>query len=258
MKACLHLPLNFEALQQTRMLCLLLAKRPEVGTGALYAYRLWIEWATSAQAWRPLACPYQGGNPLDYAWNNDDLTAVIESFCGWVGSPGGLLIACVQSGFMHFEKRDEQYGLVLTDFVELNEHLLPGYKSIQARGGEALARKRQLEQDMIAAKERQTILEKQGVLPFGKEAPSKEEERLCYALLMRLDRACGQPVRPAANYYPAILDEALRVIRNFIPTEIDAVELLLIRSREDPQVVKIPDRVLMNFSNYVKQAKEES
>lgn len=225
-----------------------------------FALSFWFDWAMAGVEFRQLH-----GKPLDvnncdwdsYDWEGEDLTHIIESYCQWNGEIGGLLRVAIASGYVQVQQRNGVWGLVLKNFWAFNEHLSPEYKSIQQRGGLAKAeamRKRKIEEE---AEEQRKLFELQGILPFDEDSkPTKEEERLVYALVMRMDRACGERVRLGSSYSKELMDLALRVIRTYSADDISLVEVYLIEHREDVRVVKITDRILQNFSEYLEKAKQ--
>ena len=228
------------------------AREIESCAAMLCAYQVWVEWGISTQEWRPLRGVVSDFREHD--WEREDLTHSIEGFTVYRSKPGGLIICGLESGFITIELRQGISGLVLKGFWELNEHLDPNYRTIQQKGGAALAHKRRLKEIDKLAQQRQKLFQQQQALPFGPNKPTVEEEKACYALIIRIDRACGKPVRQSTEYLTDILAAALRVVKEHTPEEINEVEAFLIHQRETTNSSQTPDRVLLTFDRFLEEA----
>lgn len=221
----------------------------------LCAYQVWAEWVTSAVEWRPLRTRVDDMH--SHAWEREDLTHIIESYCvGFHGEPGKLLLAALESGFMGLERRDDMDGIVLTGFWPLNKHLSPDYLTIQQMGGKAKAAKHALSQSLKLGEQRAALLDQQGIFLFGPEKPTKEEQSQAYALIIRMDRACGKTQRLTRDYTEALTRDALTAVRKFTADDILSVETYIVENRQNPSVIKDADRIISNFAAVLESSNE--
>ncbi len=253
----LHIPFDFDRRDVTRLfvrkLQALGLSQPEA---LLCAYQVWTEWATASAEWRPLKLT-MGDNPSDYLWGRDDLTHIIEGYCvGYKGEPGGLILAALESGFILIEQRSDVKGLVLAGFWNINVHLDPQYKTIQQRGGVARAQKQLHAESLKLGAQQSSLITEQTSLALEGNKPAKEEEKNLCALIIRLDRICGKPMRLSRDYSETLIRDALDVTRRFTHDQIRVVETYLLASRENPEVVKDPARILAEFPQHLKNAEE--
>lgn len=260
---CVHIPVEFENLDAVRLFARKLQVQVARRNGdtkavallaPLYAFRLWLDWALSGEEWRPLQHVVR--DVRAHNWQEEDLTFVVEKYCQWEGAAGDLLRSALDSGLISMEERDGLMGLVLAEFWKHNEHLAPGYKSIQQRGGMALAAKRQAAKDEESARQRREIFERNGMLSFGDNKPTEQEEEACFILVIRMDRACSRAMRSSVDHSKELMSSALEVIRRYTPDEVAAVERYLIASRDDKSVVKMTERILPKFGDYLNQAQQ--
>ena len=275
----LHLPLDFEKRASVRLLGRKLgsARDSRAGFGdspkrifspadpheyaVVAALRVWLDWASSAVEWRPFRRAQNDKERIE--WTKEDLTFIIEGAAGWHDNDGAFMQAAVEAGFIVIEERailtsdlgpltsspaPSALGLTLDGFWPLNEHLSPDYKSIQQRGGEARAARRLFSEVDVLAEQRREIFEKQGALPFGTEKLSPEEQTLCFAIFIRLYRACNLPVPSAADFTEAAMSEVRAIARLYTPEQISKVESWLIENRDNPVVVKIPARIISDYA----------
>jgi len=259
MAAVLHLPLDWERAPGLRLFAMRVDSsggNPLTGglLAPLYYIRMWSEWGTAAVEWRPLrtqiAHDYQ-----THAWDKEDLTFLIEQYCGWKGGDGKLVMAAIEAGVIKIEKRGDLSGLVLSDFWRLNEHLSPDYKTIQQKGGMAKFAKRQVDEVQVMAAQQDRIMEAQGRFWLPEAAATGDERKAALALVMRLDRACGRSVRISSDYDEALLNRALETVRKFTTDDIGQVEQYIFENRETPSVVKEPDRILMAFADLLERSR---
>lgn len=252
MKDHLAIPLDFDRRQTTRLFCRAISGVNPNAMPLLVAYQVWMEWATGGSEWRALR--HRVEDPDTHRWEVEDITHIVESFVSWSGETGGLIRCALRSGFMKLEDRQEMSGLVLVDYGRFNGHLDPNFKTIQQLGGEARSRKLREKAIQAEAAQRREVFDSQGILPFGETQVTKEEQELCYALVMRIDRACGAPPRSGDGFGKSLLSDALTVVRTCTPGEIEAVEIYVVENRANPSVVTVPDRILSNFRSYVADA----
>lgn len=246
----LHLPLDYEMRADLRMLAIKLGGDESKMWAAVYFARLWCDWGRNGVEWRALDTPFSGD---DHQWDKDTLTHIVEDVCGWRGDKGGLMKAAVASGVMIMQKKGDLWGVCLNEFWRHNAHLDPDYVSIQKRGGHAKAQKfaaRQLEE---MAGQQSKILQGQLELPPSK-AVTPDEQKRAIGLIMRMDRACGLPVRASSLYSNDLVLLAVEVVRRYGSQQIGLVEAYLQKNRENLEVVKVPDRVIAEFDNYYAKA----
>ena len=192
MISALHLPLDLDLREPVRRLGRRL-RDPE--RAVLYVFRLWQDWGRCGMEFRPIQVQSEAFDPEAHPWAQEDLAFVIEEYCGWGDAPGDLIRACIACGLMSVERRGGLWGLVLTDFWQFNEHLSPSHKTIQQLGGLARHSKRQAAELEKSAGDQARILEMQRMLPLEYQSATSDERKGAVLLLMRLDRACGLPVR---------------------------------------------------------------
>jgi hypothetical protein len=155
---------------------------------------------------------------------------------------------------LKIEKRGDVAGLVLNGFAEFNEHLLPGYVSMQKKGGIAAGEARRRKADGPAARQQRQIIEaKTGELPLviRGEATTPEVEA-GIQLIMQIDRACGREVRRTSEYDDGLVTSAIGVTRAFTADQIEAVLLMLAAGRDNPMVIKRADFILDHFGEYLR------
>lgn len=251
----LHLPLDFEMREDVRRLVQRL--KPALGEAAkpmaaAYFVRLWCDWGRAGVQWRSLDVPFQG---VEHPWAKEAIAHMLEEFCDWKGATGDLVKIFMETGMVQIFQRGDLYGLVLNGFWELNAHLSPDFKTTQQKGGMAKAEKsRQADAEKMAAQQ-QLILEKQGALALDEALKvSPEEQKRAIAFVMSMDRACGLPVRGSVQYSPELLQTAVRIIRAYKRENIVLVERYLHKHRNNPEVIKIPDRVIENFDEVYRKA----
>jgi hypothetical protein len=212
-----------------------------------------MEFAEVGMDWRPLRLPF-GGDPEDHDWGQEEVTFLIESAADWKGAPGHLIRAGIGAGLLKIEKRGDVAGLVLNGFAEFNEHLLPGYVSMQKRGGLAAGEARRRKADGPAARQQRQMIEtKNGELPLviRGEATTPEVEA-AIQLIMQIDRACGHEVRRTSEYDDGLVTSAIGVTRAFTAEQIEAVLLTLAAGRDNPMVIKRADFILDHFGEYLR------
>jgi hypothetical protein len=231
--------------------------RPTHGESAkamasLYFVRLWCDWGRAGVQWRPLDNAF-GGHV--HRWDKEPIAYILEEFCEWKGETGELVKLWMEVGMLTMVQRGDLWGMTLNDFWTCNVHLSPDYKTTQQRGGLAKAeRRRQADVDDMAAQQ-QRLLEAQGALVFSEALKvSEEEEKRAIAFLMRMDRACGAPVRHTSEYNGELLTKAVGIIRTYKNESIVMVERYLHKNRDNVEVVKIPNRVVANFDAYFGKA----
>jgi hypothetical protein len=258
MGPCLHLPLHFERRETVRLLARKIATINEAYAPAAFglavALRIWNEWAATGKEFRLLKLPKNDNGQID--WSKEDMAFVIEDAAGLqIGDDGKLMQSALESGFISYEVREGVAGLILEGFWPLNEHLSPDFKSIQQRGGEARAAARFREESEKGARERKKIFDQQGILPFGSQQTTANEQEHCYALYLRLHRVCGlDGSPPAEKFSEQTMLDALYVVRNYTPDQIVKIEEWILSSRDNPQVVKIPERILEGIGKYAEAA----
>lgn len=137
--AVLHLPLDFEMREDIRRLAnrmRVLSSENKLTTqeaaapvamATVYFVRLWSDWGRCGTDWRALKLPFAGDA---HEWAKDDITFILEDFCGWKGAAGELVKLCVECGILLLHQRGDLWGLVLNDFWRYNEHLSPDFKSM--------------------------------------------------------------------------------------------------------------------------------
>lgn len=251
---CLHLPLDFEMRADLRMLAMKFKalSLPKVWAVATFA-RVWSDWGREGVEWRPIDGPFAGDG---HDWSKETLTFIIEEMCGWAetGQPAGeLMKACLSAGVMVMVRRGDLWGVMLNEFWRSNAHLDPNFISIQKRGGLVKAAKFQQKQVDEMAGQQTKILQGQLELPV-EVAASADEQKRAIGLVMRMDRACGLPVRASSQYTADLVVAAVKVIRRYGSQQVSLVETYLQKNRDNPEVVKVPDRIVVDFDAYYKKA----
>ena len=257
----LKVPIGFTRRADVRLLGRKLAARLPAAVldgheGAAFAFFIWIEFAEAGMDWRPLRLPF-GGEPERHDWTQEEVTFLIESAAGWPGEAGWLIRCGIEAGMLRIEARGDVAGLVLNGFAELNGHLLPGYLSMQKRGGLAAGEARRRKTDVAAAQQQRRMIEsKRG----GEELPlvirgeaTTPEVEAGIQLIMQIDRACGREVRRTSDYDDGLVTSAIGVTRAFSGEQIEAALLTLAAGRDHPMVIKRADFVLDHFGEYLKQ-----
>jgi hypothetical protein len=165
-----HFPLDFELREEVRRL----DSRLQVGDGdpVLILFRLWTDYGRSRTDWRPTSRSWQEG----YDWSSCDLSGVLESYLRWPRR-GELVPLLIDAKVLVLEQRGDVWGLALSNFAQLNPHLLPGYRSIQQKGREALTLKLRNERLERAADQQVALFETQGSLVFDERTVTPEERR---------------------------------------------------------------------------------
>jgi len=216
----------------------------------LSAYRIWGDWFLAGVEFRPLKTLCE--NFRDHCWTAEDVTYVLTEAAG-ISDAQALMVAGLESGFFSLNSDGKSIGLA--HFWRYNPHCSPNYQTIQQKGGHAAKAAERLVEMGKTAHERRLVLESQGALPFGDDVPPGAEQDKCLLLIDRMDRACGLRLRTSQDYLKgSLLRDALSVIRCTSDDQISLVEKYLIRERENPAVVKVPERILQNFSEIVLKA----
>ncbi len=223
--------------------------------GAACAFHIWMEFAEVGMDWRPLRLPF-GGDPERHDWGQEEITFLIESAANWQGKPGVLIRSGIEAGLLRIVSRGDVAGLVLNGFAELNEHLLPGYVSMQKRGGLAAGEARKRKADVAAAQQQRRLMESKNA---GEELPlvirgeaTTPEVEAGIQLIMHIDRACGHETRRTSEYDDGLVTSAVGVTRAFTAEQIEAVLLTLAAGRDNPMVIKRADFVLDHFGEYMR------
>lgn len=222
----------------------------------LYFVRMWTEWASNPEEWRPLCAHVAEVSAHD--WAKEDLCYIIAMACGWPADGGaGLLRCAIEAGVYEIQARGEISGLVLADWWRYNEHLSPDYRSMQSKGGAATRLTNAAKMAAHMAEQQALIWSQQGNLMLAEQSESADEQRAALALVIQLDRHCGNAVRLTAGYGSAILHDAVAVVRKHLQPAIDRVLIYLSENRSNAQVVKVPERVLERFDEYLAAASKE-
>ena len=262
---CLHLPVDFEMREDVRKLVHVLAHavpadssefavaaaQDQAKRAALFFVRIWTDWARAGVEWRPLESSWP---EKEVDWTREPLTHIIESYCGWDGPLGEMMRRCVMAGVLELKRHGELLGVVARDFWRYNEHLSPGYRTMQSRGGRAkaaAAADRQLE---VAAGQQVRMLPLDFTAKAGDVKPTEEEQRRAVGLIMRVDRACGHVMRATSEYSQEMVGCAIAVIRQHDAAAVTAVERYLHRHRENPAVVKVTEQIIGRFDEYLREA----
>lgn len=256
----MQLPLDFERRESLRLFGRKLVEADSafdsVGFVLATALRIWLDFAQAAAEFRPLRNRAQNST-ID--WATEDLTYVIEDSAKWAGNPGQLMVAAVDSGFIKIEHRahgsEEQVGIVLDGFWPLNEHLSPDFESIQKRGGKARQASRIREESERAAQDRNKIFEQQENFHFGNIETTPAEREKAYGLFIRLHRVCGLDAPLGEQFEERAMVDALFIIRKFSDDQIAQLEEWLLSQRDNPEIVKMPARILEHIGKYMEQAK---
>jgi hypothetical protein len=258
MTPALHIPVDFERREDVRRFCRAIG---DADKGLAYLFRMWIDWATAGHEFRKIRdLPASG----DIAWDELELTYIIEDFCGWTGKTGELLGKAMASGVMRLERRDlggfGSEGLVLDAFWQFNSHLSPTHKTMQQKGAIAKHARKAVDETHSAASHQVDLIEGRGrqfALPLDAKVTS-EETKNCVALIMVLDRACNKPLRKSLEYTQneSLMTSALHVVRKFSKEDIDAVHEYIIANRDNPRLGKIPERILERFGEHLDAARE--
>lgn len=248
----LHLPLDFERREDVRRFRRLLGN-PDPDMALNVAVLLWLDWGRAGVEFRPLKfAPKPTGT---YPWKDDDLTFVIEDFCGATSDPGFLITKAIEATLLRTEQRGVGWGLVLNDFWRYNSHLSPTHKTIQQRGNIAKNARREAKELASAAEKQSQLLQDQTIFAMDIVA-NPEETKNSIALVMRLDRACGKPLRATSEYLAqkALMTDALKVVRKYSNDDINRVTEYVIANRENPRLVKLTERLLEKFGELLGKA----
>jgi len=248
MSAFIKVPMGFARRADVRLLAM------KCGLGnfeaASVAFHIWMEFAEAGMDWRPLRLPFE--KPSKHDWAKEEVTFLIESAAEWKGEAGELIRFAGEAGLLKIEMRGDVAGLVLNGFAEFNEHLLPGYVSMQKRGGIAAGEARRRKQDGMAASQQRRILEaKDGELPLvirGEATGAEVEAGI--QLIMQIDRACGHEARRSGEYDEGLVALAVGVTRTYTGVQIEDALRTLAEGRENPMVIKRADFILDHFGEY--------
>ena len=236
----LSLPLNFDRRQDVTILT-------RLAKGRQFAFLLWLEWGNERVAWRPI----KATDPDAIDWPEEDLTFVIESFVGWEGEPGDFIKMGIRAGMLNVEKRGEALGLELTDFVTYNAQLDPYHQTRGAKGGAKRGVNRARKEAATLARQQvrlEATRQDELILPDGMTRDQREE---AIALVMRIDRALGQPTRK--DFGNDLVEDAAAAIQQCSEETIDEILVWLVGQRDNPQVVKETPRVLRDWHKLVDQ-----
>lgn len=269
--ASLHLPVEFELSEGVHLLAARLLQdcglRPGTmcdegglpvasisaeGFASLLMLRLWAAWARERQEWRPLRNPvHTGAEPV---WATEPLGMLLEKACGWCGAPGVLLSSLVAVGVLIVERREGVSGLRLPPFEDVNEHLLPGYKSIQKRGGDMTALRKTLKKaDAVVPQTQQLLM---GTNLFGRPGMSEADERAAIGLICRMRAACELPMLNPGEYrgQHEMMKAALKRTQRSTEDEIIAVLGYLREHADNPKVSKDCALILRDFDSLLRLA----
>lgn len=246
----LHLPLDFERREDVRRFARFVG-RPDLAVWIVLKW--WLDWARAGVEFRILKYAPRAGA---YPWKDDDLTFVIEDECG-TGKPGELITHAIAATVLRIEQRGAVWGLVLNDFWRFNYHLSPEHKTIQQKGAIAKHSRQEARALEAAAKKQAVLIQQQGQMVFASDvSASQDEANRSIALVMRLDRACGKPLRTTTEYLSekALMSDALRAIRKYSKEEINRVIEHVIANRENPRMVKVTERLIVKFGELLGKA----
>lgn len=256
----LHLPVDWERKMSVRRLELGLYNAHSADKKALapiYFLRMWTEWASNPEEWRPLRLHVDAVET--HPWAKEDIALIIEDACRWDGTKGTLMRVAIEAGVYSVEQRGEISGLAMPEWLRLNPHLLPSYESMQSKGGRAARLTVQRKQaDGMAAQQQEIFVKHAGGQILAAQTESVDEQRKALALVIQVDRNCGRAVRGTSQYSETILRDAVSIIRRHPPGSIDAVLSYLHENLDTPAVIKVPDRVLEDFDKYLEAATAEA
>lgn len=244
-------PIDFDRRSSIRLLLQAL-KSQNIGDVSVYPYRLWMEMAHTAGKLRLIAGKNHGEISLEEKLAEDPTVLVIEEFCSWPGPKGALVAAAVESEFYNLVATPAG-GVALTSaaFWELNEHLLPGYLTIQQKGARARAASLQQERIEKEAQLKSRQLQEQGLLRLVESGMSQGESESGLALIMRIDRASGRHVMSNLEYSKDLLEKAVSVIRIYSEASINGALELILDSRIQSGEVRETADILDHFVKYV-------
>ena len=251
----LHLPLDFERREDVRRLGRALGNQEMALNIALL---IWLDWGRAGVEFRLLKfAPKQSG----YPWKDDDLTFVIEDlFCGDGKGrvPGAIITKAIEATLLRTEQRGAVWGLVLNDFWRFNSHLSPSHRTIQQKGAIAKHSRKEARDLELAAAKQIELIRSQGHLVFESAVADADETKRSIALVMRFDRACDKPLRGTSDYteQTSLMATALRVIRAHSNDDINRVCEYVIANRENPRLVKLPERLLEKFDDLLRKASD--
>lgn len=247
----LHIPVDYELTDGVRLLAAVFGAEK----AALYVLRLWIDCARQAKAWRPLAGLAADKPPGRVMWEAEALSGLIESACGFEGSRGELMTEFLAAGVIALEYKEDRVGITVPDFIELNAHLLPGFLTLQAKGGRAKAAKQKIADVTAAAGKTRQLLDLKEVLLFDESVPTKDQED-ALALVMGIDSACGRQLRNASQYQgqQALMQEALRRIKRSSREEIEWVLKYLFENHGKAHCPSETEIVLRDFEKLLRYA----
>lgn len=255
----LHIPLDFERREDVRKLA---HRLQNSDLAILYVFRMWMDWAVNGSEWRGFNDLYPDTFDEEkkfIEWlDRQELTHIIEDFCGYAGDKGRLICESVGAGVLTVSERDGVGGLVLNDFWRFNNHLSPGHKSMQQRGAIAKHARRSAVDIQQAASQQVDIITdggRQFALPLDSK-PTTEEVKRCVSLIMMIDRACGRNPRKPQEYTKneTLMTNALQVVRRFSMDDVGRVYEYVIANRDNPRLGKIPDRIIEKFGEHLEKA----
>lgn len=222
----------------------------------LYFLHMWTEWASNPEEWRPLN--RQVTELQAHPWRTEDLSFIIENACGWRVDGVPLLVPAIEAGIYALQNRGDITGLTLPGWAELNGHLMPGFESMQSKGGKAsrVTVHRQLA-DKMASQQHQIFQGGQGVLMLNGQTKDPAEQKAALALIIQVDRHCGLQVRVSGKYTEEAIRDAVSIVKRHPQPVIDKVLGYLYANRATPEVIKVPDTVLAEFDRYLEAANKD-
>jgi hypothetical protein len=257
----LHIPIDFERRENVRRF------RRAQGNNDLaivMLFRMWVDWATAGSEIRKIRdLPAEG----EIKWDEQEITYIVEEFCGWGGKAGALIRSALDCGVLSVVKREFEPGksaeyLVLNDFWQFNQHFASSYKTIQQKGALARNVKRSAENIAESASRRVDIMADRGA-QFALDLDSKpttEEVKRCVTLIMLIDRACNRGLRDQREFTKneSLMNSALQVVRKYSQDDVNAVYKYIIEHRDNPRLGKIPERIIERFSEHLGKAKSDA
>jgi hypothetical protein len=231
-------PLFFEDRQEDRaMVADLVSQGVDPNVAAFMLYRIWKEFAHGKSDRRVV-------DPSNLAADRSVL--MIEQFCKWSGTRGGLVSAAIAAGFLRLESvAGGGTLLVCHGFRENNNRAT----SMQSRGGLGRALKTHQREAAAAAEEREKLWSRTGGGAF-KEIPA-EQRREAIVFIVLVCRALGRPIPADAALTDGTFHLAIEIIRDHSEESRKAVLMWLLPNRGDASIPERIDMVLRAWPEYV-------
>jgi hypothetical protein len=216
----------------------------------LLLYRLWADFATGGSDRRPVAT-----GTADLA--SDMAVRMIESFCGWEGNGGDLILACIAANFLAFDPAPDGGSgghLICTGFFPINSAWCRSGKSMQKKGGWARAAQRQVITADREAGERMELWKRTGA-SFGDMSASDRGEALRFVL--RVCRAMNVATPTDDELRAGPLRLASEIIARTSAARLNDIFVWIIGNRSAQGIPTRLDLILRDWEAIEKRALSE-